>query len=129
MLSLNLIKLFHPFLKEIKDTIENWVIFLWSTNVIRNDKIVWHRFTKHINILNKSKGQSGMDNPETLTKFGTKGTRQRLTKQKHNIENLTTLATRTPPKTGSSSCLLKDTHRVTHIVKTCWTPLHTNKHK
>jgi len=29
----------------------------------------------------------------------------------------------------SSSCILQDIYRVTHVIKSCWTPLYVNKYK
>ena len=74
-----------------------------------------------------------MDNSETQhwihkTQDEEKNTTQKI-KKTNNLD---------PPKTEgeprcsqmvSSSCLLYDTRYVTHIIKTCWTPLYTKKHK
>ena len=55
----------------------------------------------------KTKGQSRMDNPETLATLGAQYTRRRQSEQKAE----------------------HTTEYVTHIVNTCLKPLYANKHK
>jgi hypothetical protein len=83
----------------------------------------------------KPKWQSRMDNPEKRATLSTHYTGWRQPKQKTKHRKLKRLVTRTPSHTRgelgcsqriSSSCLLQDTHHITHLVKTCWTPLYTN---
>jgi hypothetical protein len=94
----------------------------------------------------KPKEQSRMDNTEKVTTLGTQdttlgtqdtglGTQDTGWRHKKNTTQKTKKMSRTPSLTGgelkclqrlSSSCILQDTHHVTHLVKTCWTLLYTN---